>query len=96
MSQFKKVHGNSIFEYIIALRMEHARQLLLEKNLMVTEVARTLGYKNPNHFSAAFKKKFGVCPTQIKVQYRPFNHKTQSFETISNYQLPQQALSNIK
>lgn len=65
MALFKQVLNKSIFEYLMDLRMEHARELLQEQHL-VTEVARTLGYKNPNHFSSAFKKRFGYCPSQIR------------------------------
>ena len=63
MNLFKKVFGKSIFEYITEQRMEHARRLLTEEGMLVTEVARNIGYKNPNHFSTAFKRKFGVIPS---------------------------------
>ena len=66
MNVFKKVFGKSIFEYISEQRMQHARRLLSEEGYMVTEVARTVGYKNPNHFSAAFKRKFGVNPSVFR------------------------------
>lgn len=63
MNLFKKVFDKSIFEYLTEQRMDHARKLLREEGLLVTEVARNIGYKNPNHFSAAFKKKFGMNPS---------------------------------
>jgi AraC-like DNA-binding protein len=63
MKQFKKTFGKSIFEYITDQRMEHARKLLREEGLLVTEVSRNIGYKNANHFSTAFKKRFGVQPS---------------------------------
>lgn len=66
MSLFKKIFDKSIFEYINELRMEHARQLLRDEGLMITEVSRTIGYKNPNHFSAAFKRRYGICPSELK------------------------------
>jgi AraC-like DNA-binding protein len=65
MAQFKQAFGTSIFEYLSELRMEHARLLLESEGHLVCEVARTLGYKNPNHFSTAFKKHFGFNPKQI-------------------------------
>ncbi|MEI9920646.1 MAG: AraC family transcriptional regulator [Bacteroidota bacterium] len=65
MSVFKKVFGMSIFEYIGDLRMKHAHDLLAKEDLTVTEVSKLVGYKNPNHFSAAFKKKFGVSPVKV-------------------------------
>lgn len=66
MSLFRQMFGKSIFEYIADQRMEHARKLLKEEGLLVTEVSRHIGYKNPNHFSTAFKKRFGVCPKQVR------------------------------
>lgn len=66
MTLFRKSFGMSIFEYIGELKMEYARQLLQDKGRNVSEVARELGYKNPHHFSAAFKKKYGVNPSSIK------------------------------
>lgn len=66
MCLFKTVFNKSIFEYIGTLRMEHARHLIIDQDMLITEVARTIGYKNPNHFSAAFKKHFGVNPSKLK------------------------------
>lgn len=66
MHSFKKVFGKSIFELIQEMRMEHAQMLLRDQELQVTEVARTIGYKNPNHFSAAFKRQFGFCPSELR------------------------------
>ncbi|MEP2669340.1 MAG: AraC family transcriptional regulator [Cyclobacteriaceae bacterium] len=63
MTQFKRLFGMSVFEFLTQLRMDYAGQLLRDKNMMVVEVAQTLGYKNPNHFSAAFKKRFGIIPS---------------------------------
>ena len=66
MNLFRKVFGKSIFEYISEQRMEHAFRLLRDDGLLVTEVSRNVGYKNPNHFSTAFKKKFGINPSVFR------------------------------
>lgn len=66
MSLFKSAFGKSIFEYLGELRMDHALQLLRENKLRVIDVARTMGYKNPNHFTTAFKKRFGFAPTGLR------------------------------
>lgn len=65
MTLFRRSFGISIFEYISELRMDYGRRLIQEGKY-IAEVARALGYKNPHHFSAAFKKKYGVCPSTIK------------------------------
>jgi AraC family transcriptional regulator, transcriptional activator of the genes for pyochelin and ferripyochelin receptors len=59
---FKLLFGTTVFGYIQELRMQQARLLLLERVLNVNEVADKLGYTNPNHFSTAFKKHFGMSP----------------------------------
>jgi AraC-like DNA-binding protein len=66
MMLFKHVFGKSIFDYIGDLRMDYAQYLLQDSDARVSEVARTVGYKNANHFSTAFKRRFGVIPTAYK------------------------------
>lgn len=66
---FKELFGSTIYGYIAEERMKQAKHLLLnEEYIKVSEVARKVGYKNANHFSTAFKKKFGYLPKSIKGQ----------------------------
>jgi AraC-like DNA-binding protein len=65
-SGFREMYGTTIFDYIHDRKMEHARELLLDSGYYVNEVSRKVGYKNPNHFSTAFKKKFGVSPARLR------------------------------
>lgn len=67
MAQFKKNYGKSIFEHLTDLRMDHAGRLLRDENKAVIEVASILGYKNPNHFSTAFKRKYGIAPSAYRL-----------------------------
>jgi AraC-like DNA-binding protein len=62
---FKELFNSTVFDYIHELKMTHAHMLLRDK-YYVSEVASTVGYKNANHFSTAFKRKFGVSPTALK------------------------------
>jgi AraC-like DNA-binding protein len=66
VSGFKAEFGTSIFEYIGGLKLAHAKRLIEEEGMFVQEVSSIIGYKNPNHFSVAFKKKFGVSPSALK------------------------------
>jgi AraC-like DNA-binding protein len=43
--------------------MEQARLLLMQGNLSVKQAAATVGYASLGHFTAAFKKRFGVPPS---------------------------------
>ncbi len=66
MTLFKRLFGKSIFEFIGELRMDYARELLRLDNRRVADIARELGYKNANHFSTAYKKKFGMSPSMVR------------------------------
>jgi len=63
---FKELFGNTVFGYMSDLRMLKAKQLLEEGNCTIAEVAYDIGYKNPQHFTAAFKRKFGHLPKNYK------------------------------
>jgi transcriptional regulator len=60
---FKQVFGTTIFDYTIDKRMKLAIALLEEKRLSLTEISYKIGYSHPNHFSSAFKRRFGVSPS---------------------------------
>ncbi|PKV49231.1 AraC-like DNA-binding protein [Aquimarina sp. MAR_2010_214] len=64
--EFKNVFGTTVFGYIRDTKMEQAKKMLLNQKLSVNEVSDRIGYKNPQHFSTAFKRKFGVSPSRIK------------------------------
>jgi AraC-like DNA-binding protein len=63
---FKEFFDTTIFDYIHDLKMLHAQELLRDHKLYVNEVSSRVGYKNPNHFSTAFKRKFGISPATLK------------------------------
>jgi AraC family transcriptional regulator len=62
---FKEMFGTTIFDFYQGQRMEHARYLLYEKGLSVTEVSIMLGYSSISHFSTAFKKHTGLKPCEL-------------------------------
>lgn len=67
---FKELFGTTIFDFYQSQRMEHARYLLYEKGLSVTEVSMMLGYSSISHFSTAFKKHTGLKPCELLFQPR--------------------------
>lgn len=62
---FKQLFATTIFEFYQSQRMEHAKYLLYEKGLSVTEVSVLLGYSSISHFSTAFKKHTGLKPCEL-------------------------------
>ncbi|OJJ14501.1 hypothetical protein BKI52_42750 [marine bacterium AO1-C] len=63
---FKEVFGTTVFGYWNDLKMQAARQMLLNENVSISQVAEKTGYKNPQHFTVAFKRKYGITPGKLK------------------------------
>jgi two-component system response regulator YesN len=63
---FKKYTGLNLWEYVIKLRMEESKRLLLHTDLRRYEIAEQVGYESPEHFSKIFKKYFGISPSECK------------------------------
>jgi len=59
---FKQIYGNTVFGFLLDHKLDNAQILLDSGRYKVNEVAYQIGYTNPSHFIAAFKKKFGVTP----------------------------------
>ena len=62
---FKIVFSTTIFKYMTELRMCKARKLIIEENYTVTQASYEIGYKNPQHFTVAFKKVYGYLPSKL-------------------------------
>lgn len=60
--QFKAAFGRTPREYLEAVRMEEAAQLIANGELSIKEVARKVGYRDSNNFSTAFKRFHGISP----------------------------------
>jgi len=62
---FKKEYECSPQSYLLNLRIEKAKELLMyERNLTVSEVALVVGFRDPLYFSRVFHKKVGVPPRE--------------------------------
>ena len=53
-------------EYLIQLRLSHARRLMAETALSIAEIARAVGYEDPFYFSRLFRQKMGAPPTEFR------------------------------
>ena len=62
--KMRSVIGMSPTDFIRNTRLKRAAQLITEGRLSVTEIAYSVGYSSPGHFTISFKKEFGVLPTQ--------------------------------
>lgn len=63
---FKKQMGMSFLDYVHRTRVEAARKLLRRTNQKVADVARAVGYADPEQFAAKFKQWMNMTPSQYK------------------------------
>lgn len=62
---FKKVTGETFTNYVIRVRIEKAKALLLDGSYLIYEVSEMVGYQNVPYFSTLFKKHCGVSPSEL-------------------------------
>lgn len=63
---FKKEKNINFTDYLTETRMNKSKELLRNTNLKAYEIARMVGYSNPQYFSLCFKKYTGYSPLQFK------------------------------
>ena len=63
--EFQDIYGEPPARWIREKRLSKARQMLQSSSLSVADVAYSLGFENPTHFSRIFKKQYGISPSQV-------------------------------
>jgi len=63
---FKKVVGINFTDYVARVRIEKSKNLLLNPNLRVSEIAFEVGFQSLTHFNRVFKKVLGQSPTEYR------------------------------
>jgi transcriptional regulator GlxA family with amidase domain len=64
--RFKLATNSSALQYLQNLRVDHAKELLKQSNLTVSEVADFVGYQDASHFTSLFKKNTAVTPNEYR------------------------------
>ena len=67
---FQELFGTTVFGYLSDYRMEQAKSLLRQSDITVAQVAAQVGYRNPEAFSTAFRRKFAVSPKAYQLNQR--------------------------
>jgi AraC-like DNA-binding protein len=67
---FKRAENTTFEEYLLRLRLEHAKQLLNGTSLNVQGVGSLCGFRNRIHFHRAFKHVVGVTPAEYRASHR--------------------------
>ena len=65
---FKKKTGMNFTDYLARVRIEKAKNLLLNQNLRVSEIAYAVGFQSLTHFNRVFKRVVNQSPTQYREQ----------------------------
>jgi YesN/AraC family two-component response regulator len=65
---FKKLTGINFTDYLSRVRIEKSKNLLLNPNLRVSEIAFEVGFQSLTHFNRVFKKVIGQSPTEYRGQ----------------------------
>jgi AraC family transcriptional activator of pyochelin receptor len=63
---FKELFNITAFGFVAEKRLELAKVYLQDQQRTIGEIADLLGYSSIQHFSVAFKKKFGVSPNKVR------------------------------
>ncbi len=64
---FRSKLGYTIKEHYLRLRLDRARAMLTETALPVAEITLACGFVSSSHFAEAFRKRYGVSPTQARM-----------------------------
>lgn len=67
-SMIKNKLGYSFTDYLTALRMKKAVELMTKTNLSVKSIASSVGYEDQHYFNRIFKKKTGKNPSEFRIK----------------------------
>lgn len=68
---FKQYMGTTIIDYLIQIRMNKAKELLLQDEYSIKQISYMIGYQDPNYFTWSFKKTMGVSPVKYRYAQNP-------------------------
>ncbi|MDR8391384.1 AraC family transcriptional regulator [Aliifodinibius sp. S!AR15-10] len=63
---FKEEFGTTPYAYHLQHKLERARSYILDTDLTIAEIAYKVGYSDPAHLTHAFRKQFGIPPSDLR------------------------------
>jgi len=82
--RFKAFHSLPIHTYILRLRMEKARDMLIETDESIKLIAIECGYRNARSFLKAFKKMWNETPEQFRSLQRKLHRNKSSLLVVKS------------
>lgn len=61
--------GLTLHDYLISVRIEKSKDLLVLTELPIKAIAGCAGFKKPGHFANVFKALVSITPTEYRLQY---------------------------
>src|SRR5450631_2022422 len=65
---FKIKTGSTVHEYLLKVRLENAKSLLLDLDLEIKEIPEKIGFNTSSHFGQVFKNRMGLTPQEFRLQ----------------------------
>lgn len=63
---FKALFDETLFDFSLRCRMQHALKLLRDQHMTAAQVAEAVGYGHQSSFATAFRRQFGLCPKDAR------------------------------
>lgn len=63
---FTKEVGMSFSDYLNKVKNTKAKELILETNMKINDIAKAIGYTDTSYFYRKFKKYYGICPSTLR------------------------------
>lgn len=67
---FRKYMGVSIGEYLQKIKLNNARDILINSEMPLYELCEIIGHTSQSHFSSTFKKIYGISPAKYRAKYK--------------------------
>ncbi len=67
---FKREYGVSIISKLNEIRCDEAHNMLMDSDYSVTEIASIVGFNSVAHFSATYKKRYGISPREARQKFQ--------------------------
>lgn len=74
LSTFKKSFGTTVNAFITDTRLKRAKQMLLDGDHTINEVALSTGFYDQSYFSKVFSKEYGITPSEFRAQIQKKKH----------------------
>ncbi len=66
---FKEIYGTTPFDYIIQIRLQKAKELLVNTDTSISEISNLIGFRSVHYFSRFFKEKEHYSPLEFRRKY---------------------------